>query len=385
MTTLSGRLVLPTGVNPGTLEIENGRIARIVLGQRPVTDYSFQDHLIVPGFIDTHIHGLGHHGIFEIDDLLAISRMQVRYGTTGFLPTAASLPIGRFRAFGQNVLTASQANRDTPSSRILGSHFEGPFINPAAKGGMDPEYLRPVDLDECRSYLEITDGSMKIMTVAPELPGSSELIRLLRRHNVVVSIGHSRANREQLDTAVEAGLTMVCHLFNAFEREGDDKDWPWRRGLLDAILENPYLCPEVNCDMIHVRPEHVRLAIERFGPDRFLAITDSVTGAGFEPGEYQLTDGRVFSTREGVARLVSNGTMVGSIATMDRVFKNLVQQCGVSFEDAARFTSTNAARVLGFGETLGSIEVGKQADLTVLDTDFIPVATFVAGQKAYEK
>ncbi|MBN1589861.1 MAG: amidohydrolase family protein [Pirellulales bacterium] len=384
MTVISGRLALPDGIVAGSLEMGAGRIAQIALGRSAPAENVFDECLIVPGFIDTHTHGLGRHDVFETDDLVGMARMQVRFGTTGFLPTAASLSAERYLAFGRHVL-AAQREAGPDAAEIIGAHFEGPFVNPSAKGGMDEAFLRGVDLEECRRYLDEVPGAMKLMTVAPELPGALELIGLLRRRGVVALIGHSRANREELDRAIRAGLTMVCHLFNTFEREGDDPDWPWKRGLLDAVLEDRRLTAEVNGDMIHVRPEHVRLAIERFAPDRFVAITDSVPGAGLEPGEYRMIDGRPFSNRSGAARLVSNGTLIGSIVTMDQVFGNLVEQCGVDPADAARFTSANAARALGIDAEVGSLEVGKAANLAVLDEKYRCVATFVRGRRVYAR
>lgn len=385
MDRIGGKLVLPSGTFDGVLEIEDGRIARVLPGGTAAGREDFSGCLVVPGFIDVHMHGLARHDVFETDDMVGIARMQTRFGTTGFLPTAASLSRERFGAFGRHVRAAQRA-ADGRGARILGAHFEGPFVNPAAKGGMDEAFLRPVDLGECQWYLDESEGAMRLMTVAPELPGSMELIRLLRGHGVVVSIGHSRAAPAELGQAIDAGLSLVCHLFNAFEREGDDPAWPWRRGLLDAVLAERRLAAEVNGDMIHVRPEHVRLAVERFGPDRFVAITDSVPGAVLPPGEYKMIDGRRLSTASGAARLVSNGTLVGSAIAMDRVFANLVRHCGVDPADAARFTSTNAARVLGLAGEIGSLEPGKAADLAVLDAeaDYRCVATFVGGQKVHE-
>jgi N-acetylglucosamine-6-phosphate deacetylase len=384
MSVIAGRLVLPDKTVDGAIEIEGDRIAGIVPDGDVPDEGDFGDCLIVPGFIDLHFHGLERHDVFETEDLIAIAGLQPKYGTTGFVPGVASLSVDRFLAFGRHVLTA-QAEAGPNSSEILGGHFEGPFVNRAAKGGMDADFLRPVDLDECRRYLDEVGEAMKIMTIAPELTGAIELIRLLREHDVVVSIGHSRATPEDLERAVDAGLTHVCHLYNAYEREGDDPDWPWKRGLLDVILESKRLNAEVICDMVHVRREHILLAIERFGPDRFIGITDSLQGAGLPPGEYPMVDGRMMSNRSGAARLVSNGTLVGSVMTMNRSFGNLVEQCQIDLIHAARFTSTNAAKAIGIGDSVGSIEVGKRANLAVLNDEYECVATYVAGREVYKR
>jgi N-acetylglucosamine-6-phosphate deacetylase len=379
---LNGRIVTPRAILEGCLTIESGRIAAI--GPRDAAaERDFGDALVVPGFIDVHMHGLVGFGIFDTEDLVEIAQMQCRFGTTGFLPTAASLDESRYIEFGHHVRRARElAGPDC--AEIIGAHFEGPFVNPVAKGGMDETFLRPVDLDECGRYLDAVGPTLKLMTVAPELPGGEDLVRLLRRHGVVASIGHSRATEDQLHRAIDAGLSHVCHLFNTFQRDGRDPNWPWVQGLLDAVLADERLRCEVICDMVHVRPEHVRLAAERLGPDRFMAVTDSSRGAGLPPGQYNMLDGRPFTTQNGAARLVEGGTLVGSVLTMNQTFANLVQYGGIDPVRAAKYTSTNAARSLGMANEVGSIEVGRRANLAVLDDGYQCIATFVDGRLVYD-
>jgi N-acetylglucosamine-6-phosphate deacetylase len=218
------------------------------------------------------------------------------------------------------------------------------------------------------------------MTFSPGLDGGEALIRLLGDHGVVASLGHSRASKAQLHAAIDAGLSHVCHLYNAFDRTTLRDGWQWEPDLLVCVLINDALRCEIICDMIHVPPEYVMLAIRAMGPDRVIAITDSQPGAGLPPGQYTLLDGREFTTRNGVARLTSNGDIVGSVLTMNKAFANLVEHCGVGMVEAARYTSTNAAASLGISDRLGGIEVGKQADLAVLDADYQCIATFVDGK-----
>ena len=171
------------------------------------------------------------------------------------------------------------------------------------------------------------------------------------------------------------------------EREpgGGDPDWPWVRGLLDAILDHDSLYREVVCDLVHVRKEHIQLAAEKCGPDRFIAITDGLPGAGLPPGEYDMADGRPFTTRSGAARLVEDDTLVGSAITMNDAFGNLVKACHVDPVTAAKYTATNPAAALGRGDELGSIAPGKAADLAVLDEEFACVATFLEGRIVFER
>jgi len=393
--TVAGRIVTPTELFDGVLQIKDGRVEEIAertdesADWGPV-DYDFGERLIVPGFIDVHMHGLAHWLAFAAEDLVAIAQKQVEFGTTGFLPTVASLSVEDYCKFGDDVHRAQTAV-GPDAARILGAHFEGPFINPERRGGMDAAFLRPIDLDECRRYLEASHGSLALMTISPELDGAEALIRLLVEHGVVASIGHSSATPAQLDAAVKAGLMQVCHLFNTFEREpvsepgGNNSDWPWVRGLLDAILDHDSLYREVVCDLVHVRKEHIRLAAEKCGPDRFIAITDGLPGAGLPPGEYAMADGRPFTTRSGAARLVEGDTLVGSAITMNGAFRNLVEACGVDLVTAAKYTATNPATALGRGEELGSIAPGKAADLAVLDGDLGCVATFLEGRVVFER
>ena len=382
MTTVHGRVVTPHEIVDGGVQFEQGIITRVgpSVG-RAADDYDFGHALILPGFIDVHMHGLGENDVFTVEGMVNVAEMQCRFGTTGFLPAVASLSAERYLQFGHNVRKAQAATH--AAAEIIGAHFEGPFINPMGKGGMDENFLRPPDIDECRRYLDEVGDVLKLMTLSPELDGATAVIGLLREHGVIASLGHSRATVAELNTAITAGVRHVCHLYNAFERSGTDQNWPWLKGpkdgLLDAIFDAGRLNCEVTCDLVHVRLEHILLAIRRLGADRFMAITDSMQGTGLPPGKYTTVDGRRFSTESGAARLTSNGNLVGSVLTMNRAFGNLIDHCGIDPVTAARYTSTNAAAALGLADELGSIEPGRKACLAVLDAEHNALATFVDG------
>lgn len=380
---LFGQIVTPDKVEQGSVFIESGRITDIKPTDDPSdADYNYSTAFIVPGFIDVHMHGQGDYGIFDVEDLLGIAKNQLQFGTIGFLPAAASLAEEKYHQFALNV---RQAQNQVPenSALILGAHFEGPFINPLHKGGMDAEFLRLPDVPECQRYLDAAGDVIKIMTLSPELKGSDSVIRLLKQNGIVTSLGHSSASKENLDDAVAAGLTHICHLFNTFEKKKNKDGWQWIPGLLEAILNNDSVTVELICDMQHVLPEYINLSIRACGDDRIVAITDSMQGAGFAPGEYRMTDGREYSTREGIGKLTSNGTVVGSVLTMDKAFANLVTSCGQPIERVSKFTSGNPAKILGLDNELGSIAPGKYADLAILDSDFNCIATFMNGEKVY--
>lgn len=399
MTTVHGRIVTPDKIVDGGAAFEQGIITQV--GHTVPSggkDYDFGDALVLPGFIDVHMHGLGEHGVFAAEELAAVAAEECRFGTTGFLPTIASLSVDDYLLFGRNVRKAQAeavsrragvCAKNPAAAEIIGAHFEGPFINPRGKGGMDEMFLRPADYEECRRYLDESGDALKLMTLSPELEGAAAIVALLRRHGVIASLGHSRATVAELHAAVETGVRHVCHLFNGFERSGTDPDWPWLKGpengLLDAIMADHRLSCEVVCDLVHVRPEHVRLAAHRLDEHRFIAITDSLPGAGSPPGEYTMVDGRRFTTASGAARLTANGVLVGSTLTMNRAFGNLVEQCGIDAVTAARYTSTNAAAALGLGGKLGSITPGRRACLTVLDSSYDCLTTFCDGSIAYRR
>lgn len=378
---VKGRIATPEGVRPGALTIAEGRIARLDADDAAGKAYDFGDALVAPGFVDVHVHGVGPFGMAKIADILGAAEWLPRFGTVGFLPTVASLGKDGFARFCRNVREARDMARPG-SARVLGAHCEGPFINPDRCGGMDPAVLRPPDAEEALFYIEESGGALNSMTLSPELPGAEDVIRLLAGRGVAVALGHSSADDACIERAVAAGARRICHLFNVFMRPSEFGQGAWTREAARAFLERRMLDAEVICDMRHVAPEDVRMAARALGPDRFIAITDAMQGAGLPPGEYRMADGRAYHTRDGVGRRVRDGTLVGSVLTMDRAFANLVGQCGASEADAVRYVSTNPSRAAGAVDA-GSLEPGKRADIAVLDKDYRCVATFVGGEPAH--
>ena len=381
MTILKGRVVAAEGVFNGALVLDGGTIARVdqaSSGHGRVLD--FGDALILPGFIDLHVHGLLQYGVFDARDIMGAAAAQPRFGVTGFAPGAASLSVERYLQFSDSVL---QAQRQAPqgSAKVLGAHFEGPFIAPERRGGMDAAFLRHPSLEEMKLYLDRLAGALKIMTLSPELPGALDVIRELRRHGGVASVGHSAADPAQLDAAIAAGATHVCHLFNAFMRPSEFSKPPWTREAVFAWLRRRRATCEIICDMRHVPCDLVRDAAAALGPDHLVAVTDGMTGAGLPPSASRLMDGREYTTGDGVGRLVSTGQIVGSVITMNRALANLVEQCGLSLPDAAKAASSNPARALGL--PAGVLAPGRPADIAVLNNEYECIATFIDGKQVH--
>jgi N-acetylglucosamine-6-phosphate deacetylase len=383
MTTIAGRIVTPECILNGVAQIQEDRISTITVDYDGDVEYDFGDALIVPGFIDLHLHGLGSSLLFAANDIATAAALQPKYGTTSFLPSLPASTEERFLQFGRNVREA-QSNAKSGSARILGAHFEGPFINPTRKGGMTAEYLRAPDIEECRRYLAEVGDVMKLMTLSPELDNALDIVHLLRKNGVVVSLGHTDAQPEEVDAAIDAGLSHVCHLYNTFDRPIIPEMGCWPRSLIPTILASDALTCELICDLQHVLPEYLKFTAHALAPDRFIAVSDSARGAGRPPGQYTARDGNVFSTESGAARLVDTGELIGSVITMDRAFANLAEVIELDIPLAARFTSTNAARAIGMDADVGSIEPGKLADLAVLDSNYNCIATFINGQLIYD-
>ncbi|MFH1615228.1 MAG: N-acetylglucosamine-6-phosphate deacetylase [Planctomycetota bacterium] len=378
-----GRIVTPKDVFPGFVRIEGERITGIDTKAADIGKvYDFGSWLVLPGFIDMHLHGVGEHTIFDMNSITGAAFEQIRHGTTGFLPAAASVSEERYIEFGRNVRQAQQRWKGG-CARIFGAEFEGPFINPEYKGGMNARYLRPMDTAECTRYIDAVGDVLRVMTLSPELPNSQEVIRYLAGHNITVSAGHSCADEDEICSAIAAGLSNVCHLFNTFLRPADIESGRIDKAVVEKLLADERLSCQVICDMHHVLPQWVKFAIGLLSPNRFIAVTDSMAGAGLAGGEYMMTNGRKFTTKNGTARLVADGTLVGSVITMNHVFANLIEKCDVSLCDAARFTSTNPARVLKVDGEIGSIESTRRADLAVLDSKYNCVSTFIDGKIVY--
>ncbi len=381
---IKGRIVTPDGIVIGAIAVDRGRIVQVESADGTSGEvFDYGSNLVVPGFIDVHVHGIGPYTMLGEDDIVGAAKLQLKFGTTAFLPSIGSISNAAFIEFAQNIPNAQKRARGTGAT-IIGAHFEGPFINPEKRGAMEAKHLQPMSLERARQYVDT--GILKYMTLSPELPGSEEVIRYLVQNGVAVSLGHTKATRGELLSAVAAGATSVCHFFNTFDRTGEVEPGVWQPGLVEFILENKNLSCELICDMQHVMPEYVRLAEASLRPHRFMAITDSAVGAGLPPGEYQLLDGRWYSTVSGANRLRDepdkNG-LAGSALTMDKAFANLVKVCGFDVVAAARYTSTNAARMLGLENEMGAIEPGMKANLAVLNERYECVAAFVEGEKLY--
>lgn len=359
-TVLAGaRVVLPTGtVEDGRIAVEGTRIAASAPGGAPALDLS--GHWIVPGFVDLHNHGGGGASFTSgtADEVLRGVLTHRQHGTTTLLASTVTGDMD-FLAHRAGFLSELVEQGD-----LAGIHFEGPFISPCRKGAHSEALLRDPDPAEVRKLVDAARGTAKMMTLATELPGGIDSVRLLAEHGVIAAIGHTDATYDQTRAAIDAGATVATHLFNAMPALGHRAPGP-----IAALLEDERVTVELINDGTHLHPAALRLAFRSAGAGRVAFITDAMDAAGFGDGRYQLGPLEV-EVKDGVARLVEGDSIAGSTLTLDTAFRRAVTVDRIPVADVVTAVSANPAKLLGMYDEVGSLEPGKYADLVVLDEGF---------------
>ncbi|KDQ68702.1 N-acetylglucosamine-6-phosphate deacetylase [Streptomyces halstedii] len=359
-TVLAGaRVVLPTGtVENGRVIVEGTRIA----GSTPdgARTVDLPGHWVVPGFVDMHNHGGGGASFATgtAEDVLTGVRTHRAHGST---TVVASTVTGDLDFLARQ---AGMLSELVEQGELAGIHFEGPFISPCRKGAHSEALLRDPDPAEVRKLVDAARGTAKMVTLATELPGGIESVRLLAEHGVIAAVGHTDATYEQTVAAIEAGATVATHLFNAMPALGHRAPGP-----IAALLEDERVTVELINDGTHLHPAALELAYHHAGAGRVALITDAMDAAGSADGDYLLGPLGVV-VKDGVARLVDGGSIAGSTLTLDTAFRRAVTVDKIPVEDVVRSISANPARLLGLDDRVGSLEPGKDADLVVLDEDF---------------
>ncbi|MFD3996283.1 N-acetylglucosamine-6-phosphate deacetylase [Streptomyces sp. NPDC058548] len=352
-------VVLPTGI------VENGRV--IVEGDRIVGSMpegaetlDLTGHWLVPGFVDMHNHGGGGASFTSgsVDEVLKGVHTHRLHGTT---TVVASFVTGEMDFLTQRAGLLSEL---AEQGEIAGLHFEGPFISPCRKGAHDETLLRDPDPADVRKLIDAARGQAKMVTLATELPGGIDSVRLLAEHGVIAAIGHTDASYEQTVEAIDAGATVATHLYNAMPALGHRAPGP-----IAALLEDERITVELINDGTHLHPAALELAFHHAGPERVALITDAMDAAGFGDGRYMLGPLEV-EVKDSVARLVEGGSIAGSTLTLDRAFKRAATIDGLPVESVVQAISANPARLLGVYDRVGSLEPGKDADIVVLDAEF---------------
>lgn len=381
---IGGKVVTTQSViENGTVLCEDGKIKFVGSGTDAAPEPGSQivnatGGIVMPGFIDTHFHGSGGDDVMAngAEGIRRIARALTPFGTTGFLATTIAAQHSELMRTTEDTIAAES---DSPeAAEILGLHIEGPYINLKFKGAQPIEGIREPNFDECRELLAAANGRIKIMTMAPELPGGMELIAFLKSNGVEASLGHSEADYDTALAAIDAGATRATHLYNAMSGVHHRKP-----GLASAVLNEPGIQAELICDGVHVHPRMAQLAWRAKGRDGVTLITDATAAQGVGDGEFTL-GGFQIQVRGPLCTLMDGVTIAGSVLTMNRAIANAMNFTGMNLIDAAHTSSLAPARVCGVADRKGSIEIGKDADLAVLKPDFSVWFTIRAGAVAYE-
>lgn len=390
-------------------KIENGRI---ILGDRIVDGYSLyvdddkilgvfngnaamapsfdrtldaNGRYVSAGFVDIHTHGAGGSDFLdcETEGFLTAAKTHAKYGTTSLAPTATSGELAELLETFSVYRKAKEIN--TEGADFLGLHLEGPYFAMSQKGAQDERYVRDFDKDEYLKILELAKGDIVRWSAAPELPGAEEFARTMRKANILPAIGHSDADSDAVEKAFEAGFTHVTHLYSC--TSGVHRKNALRYA---GVIESAYLIDdmtvEIIADGIHLPASLLKLIYKIKGAEHTALVTDSMRGAGMPEGKSYLgskTGGFEVIIEDGVAKMPDRSCFAGSVATADRLVRNMINLAGVPLTDAIKMATSTPARIMG-ASNKGLLEPGKDADIIFFDDDINVSMTMVKGRIVYD-
>ena len=357
---------------PGAFSVEGGKFAN-VLGEPQADAVDLHGAYIIPGLIDVHNHGNSGADFSDgdYDGLVKMAEYLAQNGVTSFAPASMTLP---YDVLAKAFATARRLADEAPegAAALRGIQMEGPFFSEKKKGAQNGAYLRDPDFAAFSKLYHDCGGLVRIVDVAPELPGACEFIRQAKEL-CTVSIAHTDANYDEAHAAVEAGVTHLTHLFNAMPALHHRKP-----GVIGAAAEAEQVSAEIISDGQHIHPSAVRLAFRLFGAERMVLISDALRCCGMPDGEYELGGQAVF-LKGGVARL-ADGTIAGSATNLYDCMLRAIS-FGIAREDAVRAATWNPARQIGCLDVVGSIADGKRADFVVCDENLTRKAVWLAGKE----
>jgi N-acetylglucosamine-6-phosphate deacetylase len=365
-----------TDISRGAITIEGSHIQAVEYSensdqqQAHIIDASGM--IVIPGFIDVHTHGGGgyHLQTTDADEIRAYAHWIPETGTTSFLIAIIGVP-GSIPE--KQLKTAIEVLDDQGSgAEAIGLHLEGPYISVAKRGAHLPSWLRMPEESETEQLLQITRGHLRLLTLAPELPGASAMIRRLVNAGVTVSIGHTDATYEQSLEAIKLGVTHVTHCFNAMRPLLHRAPGP-----IAAITQTDHVRGELIADGVHVHPAAMNALVKLLGPDRIVVITDALSGAGVSETTFDFA-GQPARVIRGAARL-SDGTLTGSVLTMDQALRNMLLMTEVTLQQAVGMLTLNPALAAQVSHRKGRLKAGYDADVLILDQSLALQATFCKG------
>ncbi len=362
-----------------TLTITDNKISAISTERLTSPTFSFPEHYhLVPGFIDVHIHGAQGCDVMDgtLTALQTISQALAAEGTTAYLATTMTAAPEKISEVMQNIAHYRQRQHDIKGAHLLGVHLEGPFLSPKKVGAQNAENILPLSLDYLREWQKKAGNAIQLVTIAPELAGTGDFIRALRREKIRISIGHTDATYAEACAAIEAGCSHVTHLFNAMR--GIHQREP---GTVTAALLSETVTTELIVDGVHLHPAIVELAFKVKGKEKIVLVTDAMRAKCLVDGTYDL-GGQAVAVKNGIASL-ADGTLAGSTLKMPTAIQNFMKFTHCDLIDAVRCAASNPAKLLGIEKNKGSIAVGKDADLVVLNELLQVVLTMVNGKVVF--
>lgn len=378
-TALKGNVILPDKVlDGGVVVIKGEKISGVYppgynLLEKEINFLDFEDSFISPGLVDLHLHGALGKDVMDlkIESLSKIAFHQASCGVTGFLGTTTSSSL---KSILRAVETVKKAAKLRLPSDILGVHIEGPFLSKQKKGAQDPSFIREISKEEIHLLIQAVSDLKTIISMAPEVGNNMSFIKVLKENDIMVSIGHSDATYEQALESFKEGISHATHLFNAMS-----KFHPREPGVVGAVFDSPEVTAEVIADGVHIHPSALRLALVRKGKDKICLITDSIKAAGSGDGIYPMGNLEII-VKGNEARLRESGILAGSVLTLNRAVKNVIEWTEVGVNNGVNMASLNPARVLNLDEKIGSICEGKYANLAIFDKEFNVVETILRGR-----
>jgi N-acetylglucosamine-6-phosphate deacetylase len=361
------------------IRVLNGKISEIGknLSSEGETIIDASGKTVIPGIIEVHIQGAGGADILDGTEeaLIKMAKTLARLGTTSYLGTTVVKP----KENNAHLRFARKyVNKKTGGAYLLGFHLEGPFINPKKKGGLDPNSIYDSSPEKLDEIYEVLGDTLKMMTIAPEMPWNHEAIKSLREHNVIASIAHSDATYDEAKKGIEVGINHVTHIFNAMPSLLHRTPGP-----IAAIFENKTITAQIIGDGHHLHPSIVKTIYRMIGGDRCICITDGMQAMGLPEGKY-VYNGKEYTSKDGAAKY-DDGTLIGSTMSLLNIAFKFQQFTGCTFETAINTVTINPAKLLGIEKQKGHIASGFDADIVIIDKDNSVFTTIIDGEVVYKK